>query len=100
MTGTIGAVTLGGGSRFDRLSRGVRATAKLVYPREPHMRIRRAALLTALTLLIPLVAPVTPASAAAPAAADVVAPAAAPTAEGYGGAVATVDATAIGVALD
>jgi gamma-glutamyltranspeptidase/glutathione hydrolase len=95
MTETIGTVTLGGGSRFGRLSRGVRATAKLVYPREPLMRIRRATLLIALTLLIPLIAPVAPASAAPDTFYT-----AAPTAEGYGGAVATVDATATGVALD
>jgi gamma-glutamyltranspeptidase/glutathione hydrolase len=102
MTGAINAITLGGGSRFDRLSRGVRATAKLVYPREPLMRIRRATLLIALTLVIPLIAPVMPASAAVPDTSDAAGSSyvAAPTAEGYGGAVATVDATATGVALD
>src|SRR5689334_16685708 len=56
------------------------------------MRIRRAALLVALTLSIPLVSPVAAAQAASPAAN--------PVADGYGGAVATVDATATSVALD
>ncbi|NJC71720.1 gamma-glutamyltransferase [Planosporangium thailandense] len=71
------------------------------------MRVRRATVLTALTTLtlsIPLFAPSSPASAAADRAdagrADVGRIRAAPVAEGYGGAISTVDATATSVGLD
>jgi gamma-glutamyltranspeptidase/glutathione hydrolase len=65
------------------------------------MRIRRAAVFTALTLSIPLLAPMAPARAEPDVAEADRAPVhASPVAEGYGGAISTVDATATNVGLD
>jgi gamma-glutamyltranspeptidase/glutathione hydrolase len=68
------------------------------------MRIRRATVLTALTLSIPLFTPMVPAHAAPPPAeaAGAGSPPAhgSPVAEGYGGAISTVDPTATAVGLD
>jgi gamma-glutamyltranspeptidase/glutathione hydrolase len=63
------------------------------------MRIRRATVLTALTLLVPLFTPMAPARAEADQADSRPIPAS-PVAEGYGGAISTVDATATSVGLD
>jgi gamma-glutamyltranspeptidase/glutathione hydrolase len=63
------------------------------------MRIRRAALLAALMLSVPLFTPMAPARAEAEGA-DSRPSHASPLAEGYGGAISTVDATATSVGLD
>ena len=63
------------------------------------MRIRLATALTALTLSIPLLTPMAP-TRADPVRADFHSTHASPVAEGYGGAISTVDATATRVGLD